>query len=112
VQRFKLQDETARNVAAQVVQNIEPGTPLPDAHRSAGVEARQHYMLARELFHRRTQDWRPQARQALERALALEPGFARALADDPRPGLGAAVRHGLRWRPARLTLPPQQPPRS
>ena len=77
---FALQDEIARSVAAQVVQNIEPGTPLPDAHRSAGVEAWQHYMLARELFNRRTQDWRPLARQALEQALALEPGFARARA--------------------------------
>jgi len=80
VDLFALQDEIARSVAAQVVQNIEPGTPLPDAHRSAGVEAWQHYMLARELFNRRTQDWRPLARQALEQALALEPGFARAQA--------------------------------
>jgi len=80
VDLFALQDEIARSVAAQVVQNIEPGTPLPDAHRSAGVEAWQHYMLARELFNRRTQDWRPLARQQLEQALALEPGFARAQA--------------------------------
>jgi TolB-like protein/DNA-binding winged helix-turn-helix (wHTH) protein/tetratricopeptide (TPR) repeat protein len=77
---FALQDEIARSVAAQVVQRIEPGTPLPEAHRSAGVEAWQHYMLARELFNRRTQDWQPRARQALEQALALEPGFSRALA--------------------------------
>jgi TolB-like protein/DNA-binding winged helix-turn-helix (wHTH) protein/tetratricopeptide (TPR) repeat protein len=77
---FALQDEIARSVAAQVQQRIEPGAPLPEAHRSAGVEAWQHYMLARELFNRRTQDWQPRALQALEQAVALEPGFARAQA--------------------------------
>jgi TolB-like protein/DNA-binding winged helix-turn-helix (wHTH) protein len=77
---FALQDEIARSVAVQVVQHIEPGSALPDAHRSAGVQAWREFMLARELFNRRTQDWRAPARAALQRALALEPDFARALA--------------------------------
>ncbi len=77
---FAMQDEIARNVAIQVMKHIDPGVEFPDAHRSAGVEAWKEYMLARELFSRRTQDWRPAARAALQRALALEPDFGRALA--------------------------------
>ena len=75
---FELQDEIARSVAAQVVQKIDPGAPMLDAHRSASVEAWQDFMLARELFNRRTQDWRPKALAALDRAVSREPDFARA----------------------------------
>ena len=77
---FELQDEIARSVAAQVMQKIDPDTSLPDAHRSASVDAWQDFMLARELFHRRTQDWRARALAALERAVVREPDFARAQA--------------------------------
>ncbi len=77
---FQLQDEIARSVAAQVMQKIDPDTRLPDAHRSASVDAWQDFMLARELFHRRTQDWREKALVAVERAVAREPDFARAQA--------------------------------
>ena len=57
---------------------------ISDLHLQASqlptFQAWQHYMLARELFNRRTQDWQPRAQQALEQAVALEPGFARAQA--------------------------------
>jgi len=111
---FELQDEIARSVAAQVMQKIDPDTSLPDAHRSASVDAWQDFMLARELFHRRTQDWRAKALAALERAVAREPDFARAQAllgivlalsegrvdNDRPPGAAqAAVQHALQTDP-------------
>lgn len=53
---------------------------VPHPPDSASFEAHMHYRLGRELLERRRQNWRALAGQAFDRALAIDPGHADALA--------------------------------
>jgi TolB-like protein/DNA-binding winged helix-turn-helix (wHTH) protein/tetratricopeptide (TPR) repeat protein len=75
---FAVQDDIARAVVAQVGRRLSLGDATVPAPPTRNFQAHMEYMTGRDLLHRRPADWHAPARAALERAIALDPQFARA----------------------------------
>jgi len=78
---FKVQDEIAAAVvAAMKLKLLGARVGAGAGHETANVEAYNQYLLGRQLYNRMNEDsWR-QSKAALERAVALDPGYAAAWA--------------------------------
>ena len=72
---FEIQSEIAAAVATTVASQV---TAPPDTSHRPALEAYEHYLAGRTLLHRRDVNG---ARQALERAVAIDPEFAEAHAE-------------------------------
>jgi TolB-like protein len=72
---FEIQSEIAAAVATTVASQV---TAQPEKSHRPALEAYEHYLTGRTLLHRRDVSG---ARQALERAVAIDPEFAEAYAE-------------------------------
>jgi TolB-like protein/DNA-binding winged helix-turn-helix (wHTH) protein/Tfp pilus assembly protein PilF len=75
---FAMQDDITRAVVAQVAQRTDSGSPMGITAPTANLDAYQSFMLGRDYLNRRTVGWAEKALQAFDRAIDLDPDFARA----------------------------------
>ena len=75
---FKVQDEIAALVVEALKAQLLPADGVINAHRTTNTHAYEQYLLARQLFNRRTLDSIEQALIALRRAIDLDPNYASA----------------------------------
>jgi TolB-like protein/Flp pilus assembly protein TadD len=73
---FAIQSEIASTVASEVIHEIVPLAALPAGRTTENTEAYDLYLLGKAILDRRTTGWRERAKQALEKAIELDPGFA------------------------------------
>jgi TolB-like protein/tetratricopeptide (TPR) repeat protein len=77
---FKVQDEIAGMVVEALKARLLPLDGVVNPHRTANTEAYEQYLLAKQLYNRRTQSSALRATEALRQALALDPSYASAYA--------------------------------
>ena len=78
---FAVQDEIAQAVVAALKLKLLPGqAPTTRDRRTSNLKAFNEYLLGREFFHRNNVDGFRRAKEAFERAVALDPGYAAAWA--------------------------------
>jgi TolB-like protein len=77
---FKVQDEIAGIVVEALKAKLLPSQGVVNPHRTSNTDAYQQYLIAKQLFDRRTVDWWHNAVAALQQALALDPDYASAYA--------------------------------
>jgi TolB-like protein/tetratricopeptide (TPR) repeat protein len=77
---FKVQDEIAGIVVEALKARLLPPQGVMNPHRTSNTEAYDQYLIAKQLFDRRTVDWWHNAVAALQRSLALDPDYASAYA--------------------------------
>src|SRR5262249_42251022 len=82
---FKVQDEIAGAVVAQLKVKLLPSQQVTNLHRTANTEAYNEYLLGNQYFNRTSQDGYRLAVAAYHKTIALDPGYAAAFA-----GLGIA----------------------
>lgn len=76
---FTVQDSIVKRIATSLevsVQGARPGSL--SARHASGIEAYDHFLWGKERYSRRTQSDLQIAEQHFQRAIALDPGFARA----------------------------------
>jgi len=83
---FKVQDEIAAAVVAQLKVKLLPAQQVTNQHRTSSAEAHSQYLLGNQFFNRNSIDGYRLAVQAYDKAIALDPNFAAAHA-----GLGLAL---------------------
>src|SRR5712692_3379610 len=76
---FAVQDEIAKAVVAALRLKLLPAQE-PTSKRTSNPEAYNQYLLGRQLYARSTTDGFRRAKEAYQKALALDPGFAPAWA--------------------------------
>jgi serine/threonine-protein kinase len=89
---FKVQDEIAAAVVAQLKIKLLPNQQVTNAHRTANTEAYNQYLLGNQFYNRGTPDGYRRAVAAHGQAIALDPGFAAAFA-----GLAYAEAYAADW---------------
>jgi TolB-like protein/Tfp pilus assembly protein PilF len=77
---FKVQDEIAGIVVEALKAQLLPAQGVVNPHRTANTQAYEQYLLAKQLYSRRTIDSSQKAAEALQRSLALDPHYAAAYA--------------------------------
>jgi serine/threonine-protein kinase len=78
---FAVQDDIAQSVVAALKLKLVPGqAPSSRAHRTSSPEAYNQYLLGRQVFRLTTGDGYLRAYRAFEKALAIDPQFAPAVA--------------------------------
>ena len=77
---FKVQDEIAAAVVAQLKIKLLPAQQVTNAHRTASTEAYNQYLLANQYYIRNSVEGYHLAVAAYRKALALDPGYAAAYA--------------------------------
>jgi TolB-like protein/tetratricopeptide (TPR) repeat protein len=77
---FKVQDEIAGAVVAQLKVKLLPEQQVTNAHRTANTEAYNQYLLGNQYFNRDSNDGYGLAVAAYKKAVALDPNFAAAYA--------------------------------
>ena len=78
---FAVQDEIAQAVVTALKLKLLPGqAPTTRDRRTPNLKAFNEYLLGREFFHRNNVDGFRRAKEAFERAVALDPGYAAAWA--------------------------------
>jgi len=77
---FKVQDEIAGIVVEALKARLLPLGGVVNPHRTANTEAYEQYLLAKQLYNRRTVDSAQRATAALHQALALDSNYASAYA--------------------------------
>jgi TolB-like protein/Tfp pilus assembly protein PilF len=77
---FKVQDEIAGIVVEALKANLLPPQGVVNPYRTSNMDAYEQYLLAKQIYNRRTIDSPNRASTALERALALDPNYASAYA--------------------------------
>jgi TolB-like protein/Tfp pilus assembly protein PilF len=89
---FKVQDEIAGAVVAQLKVKLLPEQQVTNSHRTANTEAYNQYLLGNQYFNRTTEDGYRLAVAAYQKAVALDPAYAAAYA-----GLGLAQLYAADW---------------
>jgi len=82
---FKVQDEIASAVVAQLKVKLLPAQQVTNPHRTANTEAYNQYLLGNQYYSRNSRDGDRLAVAAYQKAVELDPEFAAAYA-----GLGVA----------------------
>jgi len=82
---FKVQDEIASAVVAQLKVKLLPAQQVTNPHRTANTEAYNQYLLGNQYYSRNSRDGDRLAVAAYKKAVELDPEFAAAYA-----GLGVA----------------------
>ncbi|HET7777272.1 MAG TPA: tetratricopeptide repeat protein [Rudaea sp.] len=82
---FKVQDEIASAVVAQLKVKLLPAQQVTNPHRTANTEAYNQYLLGNQYYSRNSRDGDRLAVAAYQKAVELDPQFAAAYA-----GLGVA----------------------
>ncbi len=78
---FAVQDEIAQAVVAALKLQLLPGqAPTTRDRRTSNLKAFNEFLLGREFFHRNNVDGFRRSKEAYERAVALDPGYAAAWA--------------------------------
>jgi len=77
---FKVQDEIAAAVVAQLKVKLLPAQQVTNAHRTASTEAYNQYLLGNQYFSRNSNEAYRLAVAAYQKAVALDPGYAAAYA--------------------------------
>ena len=77
---FKVQDEIAGAVVAQLKVKLLPAQQVTNQHRTSSAEAHSQYLLGNQFFNRNSVDGYRLAVPAYEKAIALDPNFAAAYA--------------------------------
>ncbi len=78
---FAVQDEIARSVVAALrLQLLPEQVPATKQERTSNPEAYTQYLIGRQFFRSTTLDGYRRAKQAYQKALAIDPGFAPAWA--------------------------------
>jgi TolB-like protein len=77
---FKVQDEIAGAVVAQLKVKLLPAQQVTNPHRTANTEAYNQYLLGNQLYNRTTPEGYRLAVTAYRKAVALDPGYAAAYA--------------------------------
>ena len=77
---FKVQDEIAAAVVAQLKVKLLPAQQVTSPHRTASTEAYNQYLLGNQFYNRNTLEGYRLAVPAYEKAVALDPGYAAAYA--------------------------------
>jgi adenylate cyclase len=77
---FKVQDEIAAAVVAQLKIKLLPAQQVTNAHRTASTEAYNQYLLGNQYFSRNSNEAYRLAVAAYQKAVALDPGYAAAYA--------------------------------
>jgi TolB-like protein/tetratricopeptide (TPR) repeat protein len=75
---FKVQDEIAGIVVEALKAKLLPAQGVVNPHRTVNTDAYEQYLIAKQLFNRRTVDWWHDSLTALQRALALDTNYASA----------------------------------
>jgi TolB-like protein len=73
---FKVQDEIAAAVVAQLKVKLLPAQHVTNAHRTASTEAYNQYLLGNQFFNRNSVEGYRFAVAAYQKAIALDPGYA------------------------------------
>src|SRR5215471_8796281 len=89
---FKVQDEIAGAVVAQLKVKLLPAQQVTNPHRTANTEAYNQYLLGNQYFNRDSEDGYRLALAAYEKAIVLDPKYATAYA-----GLGFAQLYAADW---------------
>jgi TolB-like protein/Tfp pilus assembly protein PilF len=77
---FKVQDEIAAAVVAQLKVKLLPAQQVTNQHRTSSADAYGQYLLGNQFFNRNSVDGYRLAVPAYEKAVALDPNFAAAYA--------------------------------
>jgi TolB-like protein/Tfp pilus assembly protein PilF len=77
---FKVQDEIAAAVVAQLKVRLLPAQHVTNAHRTASTEAYNQYLLGNQFYNRNSVEGYHLAVEAYQKAVALDPGYAAAYA--------------------------------
>jgi TolB-like protein/tetratricopeptide (TPR) repeat protein len=77
---FKVQDEIAGIVVEALKAKLLPVQGVVNPHRTVNTDAYEQYLIAKQLFNRRTIDWSHYSLKALQQALALDTNYASAYA--------------------------------
>ncbi|HET7063542.1 MAG TPA: tetratricopeptide repeat protein [Rudaea sp.] len=77
---FKVQDEIAGAVVAQLKVKLLPAQQVTNPHRTSNTEAYNQYLLGNQLYNRNTVEGYRLGVAAYEKAVALDPGYAAAYA--------------------------------
>ena len=77
---FKVQDEIAGAVVAQLKVKLLPAQQVTNPHRTASTEAYNQYLLGNQFFKRNTLEGYRLALAAYQKAVALDSGYAAAYA--------------------------------
>jgi TolB-like protein/Tfp pilus assembly protein PilF len=77
---FKVQDEIAGAVVAQLKIKLLPAQQVTNLHRTANPEAYNQYLLGNQIFKRGTEEGFRLAVETFRKAIALDPGYAPAYA--------------------------------
>jgi TolB-like protein/tetratricopeptide (TPR) repeat protein len=73
---FLVQTDIARAVSEEIVDEIVPLAELPAGRTTDNMEAYNAYLLGRYEGYNRIIGWKDRAREAFEKAIELDPGFA------------------------------------
>jgi TolB-like protein/Flp pilus assembly protein TadD len=92
---FKVQDEIAGAVVAQLKVKLLPTQQVTNQHRTASAEAYSQYLLGNQFFNRNSVEGYRLAVPAYEKAIALDSNFAAAYA-----GLGFAQLYAADYAPS------------
>ncbi len=77
---FKVQDEIAAAVVAQLKVKLLPAQLVTNLHRTANTEAYNQYLLGNQFYNRNSLEGYRLAITAYQKAVALDPGYAAAYA--------------------------------
>jgi len=77
---FKVQDEIAATVVAQLKIKLLQSQQVTNTHRTANTEAYNQYLLGNQFYNRSTVDGYRRATAAYQQAVAADPGYAAAYA--------------------------------
>jgi len=77
---FKVQDEIAAAVVAQLKVKLLPAQQMTNTHRTASTEAYNQYLLGNQFHARNTPEGYRLGAAAYQKAIALDPGYAAAYA--------------------------------
>ena len=92
---FAVQDEVTGSIVSAIAPKLAPAADSPATRRDTeSLEAYEYFLRGRELGYRDTAEANAQAREMLEKAVELDPGFSLAVSHLSR---SHAVAYANRW---------------